>query len=119
MHLHLGLMFPAMAVPAFECTDVGPTCLKLHYHSHRPALGPIVVGVLKGLAEQYWGLGGEQLQVELLRGRDDCGSEDDDHDVFRVRYEPNWKTRLINQALARNAMAGLAQTTCLAEYARA
>ncbi|KAG2441006.1 hypothetical protein HXX76_003859 [Chlamydomonas incerta] len=42
-----------MAAPAFKCTDVGPTCLTLHYHSHRPALGPIVVGVLKGLAEHY------------------------------------------------------------------
>eukprot|EP00198_Chlamydomonas_reinhardtii_P011701 XP_001701038.1 guanylate cyclase [Chlamydomonas reinhardtii] len=83
LHLHLGMSFPAMAAPAFKCTDVGPTCLTLHYHSHRPALGPIVVGVLKGLAEQYWGLGGDQLQVELLRGRDD-GS--DDHEVFRVSY---------------------------------
>ncbi|KAG2450442.1 hypothetical protein HYH02_004944 [Chlamydomonas schloesseri] len=83
LHLHLGLMFPAMAAPAFKCTDVGPTCLKLHYHSHRPALGPIVVGLLKGLAEHYWGLGGGQLQVELLRGRDN-GSED--HEVFRVSY---------------------------------
>ena len=82
LHLHLSMSFPSMAAPAFKCTDVGPTCLTLHYHSHRPALGPIVVGVLKGLAEQYWGLGGEQLQVELLRGRDD-GS--DDHEVFRVR----------------------------------
>ncbi|KAG2441004.1 hypothetical protein HXX76_003857 [Chlamydomonas incerta] len=75
-----------MAAPAFKCTDVGPTCLTLHYHSHRPALGPIVVGVLKGLAEQYWGLVSGQLQVELLRGRGDGGSEDYDNDVFRVSY---------------------------------
>ncbi|KAG2441007.1 hypothetical protein HXX76_003860 [Chlamydomonas incerta] len=78
LHLHLSMSFPAMAAPAFKCTDVGPTCLTLHYHSHRPALGPIVVGVLKGLAEQYWGLGGGQLQVELLRGR---GDGSDDHEV--------------------------------------
>ncbi|EFJ47487.1 guanylyl and adenylyl cyclase family member, partial [Volvox carteri f. nagariensis] len=82
LHLHLTMSFPAMSAPAFKCTGVGPESLELHYHSNRPALGPIVVGVLRGLAERYWGLG-DRLGVKLLRGRDD-GSED--HEVFLVTY---------------------------------
>ncbi|GLC33173.1 hypothetical protein PLESTB_000362800 [Pleodorina starrii] len=83
LHLHLTLSFPAMSAPAFKCTAVGPESLELHYYSHRPALGPIVVGMLHGLAERYWGLGGGQLSVRLLRGRED-GS--DDHEVFLLTY---------------------------------
>lgn len=70
-----------MSAPAFKCTAVGPESLELHYYSNRPALGPIVVGVLRGLAERYWGMG-EQLIVRLLRGRED-GT--DDHEVFTLK----------------------------------
>ncbi|KXZ56253.1 hypothetical protein GPECTOR_1g220 [Gonium pectorale] len=72
-----------MSAPVFKCSDVGPESLELHYYSNRPALGPIVVGVLHGLSERYWGLGRGELGVSLLRSRDD-GS--DDHEVFRVTY---------------------------------
>ncbi|GFR47155.1 hypothetical protein Agub_g8846, partial [Astrephomene gubernaculifera] len=83
LHLHLTMSFPSMSAPAFKCTAVGPESLELHYYSNRPALGPIVVGVLQGLAERYWDVGGGRLGVQLLRGRDD-GSED--HEVFLVTY---------------------------------
>ncbi|GLI65462.1 hypothetical protein VaNZ11_008812 [Volvox africanus] len=82
LHLHLTMSFPAMSAPAFKCMAVGPESLELHYYSHRPALGPIVVGVLRGLANRYWDLG-DKLAVKLLRGRED-GT--DDHEVFLVTY---------------------------------
>lgn len=80
LHLHLSMGFPAMAPPGFKVGAVTPTSLELHYYSARPALGPIVVGVLKQLGKTYWGF---EVGVELLRGRDDCS---DDHEVFKVTY---------------------------------
>ena len=54
LHLHLSMGFPAMAPPGFKVGAVTPTWLELHYYSARPALGPIVVGVLKQLGKTYW-----------------------------------------------------------------
>jgi hypothetical protein len=68
-------------VPDYSCcctqlnSQVTPESLLLHYYSPRPGLWPIVVGVLKGLASNYFSL---QLQVELLHSRE---KGDSDHEV--------------------------------------
>ena len=36
-------------------SQITPDSLLLHYYSSRPGLWPIVVGVLKGLAKEYFG----------------------------------------------------------------
>jgi hypothetical protein len=54
--------------------QVTPESLRLHYYSSRPGLWPVVVGVLKGIAREYFQL---DLQVELAHSRDkgDCDHE--------------------------------------------
>jgi len=79
LHLHLTSTFPDMVAPAFRCENVTPESLELHYFSARPALWPIVVGVLKGLAKERWGF---PMDVEMLKGRD----SGHDHEVFMVRF---------------------------------
>lgn len=56
-----------------------PESLLLHYHSSRPGLWPIVVGVLRGMSKEYFGF---EVGVELVRSRDDGA----DHEVFRLTY---------------------------------
>jgi Haem-NO-binding len=58
---------------------VTPESLLLHYYSSRPGLWPIVKGVLSGMAVQFFGL--EGLNLELLHSRHagDC-----DHEVRPV-----------------------------------
>jgi hypothetical protein len=38
------------------CVQVTPESLMLHYFSNRPGLWPIVVGVLKGMSNDYFKL---------------------------------------------------------------
>ncbi|PNW71315.1 hypothetical protein CHLRE_16g649050v5 [Chlamydomonas reinhardtii] len=80
LHLHLTMGFPSMVAPAFRVEEVTGTSLLLHYHSVRPALWPIVVGVLKGASQKLFG---HDVELELVRSREagDC-----DHEVFRVTY---------------------------------
>lgn len=49
--------------------------LVLHYHSARPALWPIVVGVLKGVCQEFFGF---EVDVELTASRE-AGTSD--HEV--------------------------------------
>ncbi|KAG2499523.1 hypothetical protein HYH03_002469 [Edaphochlamys debaryana] len=80
LHLHLTMGFPAMVAPAFRVEQVTPISLLLHYHSIRPALWPIVTGVLKGSSQLLFGHG---VEMEVLASREagDC-----DHEIFRVTY---------------------------------
>ncbi|EFJ46683.1 guanylyl and adenylyl cyclase family member [Volvox carteri f. nagariensis] len=80
LHLHLTMGFPSMVAPAFRVEQVTSTCLLLHYHSIRPALWPIVSGVLKGASKFLFDHG---VELELVASRDagDC-----DHEIFRVTY---------------------------------
>ncbi|GIL96581.1 hypothetical protein Vretimale_2365 [Volvox reticuliferus] len=80
LHLHLTMGFPSMVAPAFRVEKVTSTSLLLHYHSIRPALWPIVSGVLKGASKFLFE---HEVDMELVASRDagDC-----DHEVFRVTY---------------------------------
>eukprot|EP00878_Enallax_costatus_P026891 GHUV01028902.1.p1 GENE.GHUV01028902.1~~GHUV01028902.1.p1 ORF type:complete len:767 (+),score=239.67 GHUV01028902.1:298-2598(+) len=80
LHLRLQYCWPSMIPPDFRCEQVTPESLLLHYYSVRPGLWPIVAGVLKGIAKDYFKL---DLRVQLLRSREkgDC-----DHEVFQLSY---------------------------------
>ncbi|GLI69453.1 hypothetical protein VaNZ11_014066 [Volvox africanus] len=80
LHLHLTMGFPSMVAPAFRVEKVTSTSLLLHYHSIRPALWPIVSGVLKGASKFLFQ---HEVEMELVASRDagDC-----DHEVFQVTY---------------------------------
>lgn len=56
-------LIPEPQLSVYMCTfhvQVTPESLQLHYFSNRPGLWPIVVGVLKGLSNDYFKL---DLQV--------------------------------------------------------
>ncbi|GLC52309.1 hypothetical protein PLESTB_000607500 [Pleodorina starrii] len=80
LHLHLTMGFPSMVAPAFRVEQVTSTSLLLHYHSIRPALWPIVSGVLKGISKVLFDFEVE-LQLVASREQGDC-----DHEIFRVSY---------------------------------
>ncbi len=53
MHGRIALTFPALTPPSFDCTDIGPSEVRLHYHSTRQGLSPMVIGLIRGLAEVF------------------------------------------------------------------
>lgn len=78
MHARVKLAFPDLKPPRFRVSDSDEHGLMLHYYSHRPGLAPLVVGLVKGLAERF----GDVVEVESLR----VETDGDEHDAFRVRY---------------------------------
>jgi len=79
LHLHLSMAMPAMNAPAFRVTDITPTSCSLHYYSTRPALWPIVKGVVETCAETMFH---HSATMTLTASRDD-GS---DHEVFLCTF---------------------------------
>jgi hypothetical protein len=53
LHTRIGIIFPALKPPEFECTDCLPSSLRLHYRSCRQGLVPFVVGLLEALAIHF------------------------------------------------------------------
>ncbi len=77
-HARVQLMFPHLAPPRFECSEVGESSLVLHYYSHRPGFSPFVIGAIRGLGEIY------QSGVECTHTKKK--NEGADHDEFLVRW---------------------------------
>ncbi|MEM9492755.1 MAG: heme NO-binding domain-containing protein, partial [Myxococcota bacterium] len=63
--------------PTFRYEKVAPDRHKLHYHSHRAGLAPMVIGLVKGLAKRF---GHASLQIVHATTRGD----DSDHDIFLI-----------------------------------
>lgn len=80
-HSRVAMIFPNLQPPRFECTDVGPDSLTLHYRTHRPGLARFVVGLMYGLGKMY----STPVSVRIVASRD----EGADHDVFDVRWVAN------------------------------
>ena len=78
LHTRVALIFPRLDPPSFWCTDVGERSLRLHYQSKRPGLGPMVVGLVKGLGALF----ATEVTVTPARSRDDGA----DHDEFLVTF---------------------------------
>ena len=62
MHARVSLSFPELEPPSFDVEDLGDGRLELHYHSDRPGLAPMVVGLLRGLARRFE----ERIEIEHL-----------------------------------------------------
>ncbi|KAJ9517261.1 hypothetical protein QJQ45_009127 [Haematococcus lacustris] len=105
LHLHLSNGQPAMDAPAFRVDNVTEVSCHLHYYSNRPALWPIVVGVLKGLSKQYLKY---DLTVELLQSRDDGH----DHEVFLVGYPRQTLSNRVNNCGDSQPEAAAAVSPC-------
>ncbi len=76
MHARLSLTFPALRPPSFRASDRTERSLRLHYFSERVGLGPMVVGLLRGLGKHF----GTNVDIRHERRKD----EGDDHDEFVV-----------------------------------
>lgn len=81
LHARVGLSFPKLKPPIFTCTDVKEDSLCLHYYSTRRGLGPMVIGLLKGLSDMF------KTEIEIIQtlNRDQGG----DHDEFLIKFNPN------------------------------
>jgi Haem-NO-binding len=81
LHGRVGVIFPKLQPPSFECTDVEDESLKLHYHSHRQGLAPMVVGLVKGLGKRF----DTEVEVTQTQSREDGA----DRDEFSIEYKQN------------------------------
>lgn len=78
MHARVGLLYPELQPPSFECTDVNDHGMLLHYRSHREGMAPLVVGLLQGLSKMF----AINLAIEHVQKRPVDGK----HDVFKLTY---------------------------------
>jgi len=79
MHGRVAMSFPQLRPPSFECTDIGPCSVRLHYYSTREGLAPMVLGLVRGLGEVF---GVEGLVIEHDVRREDGA----DHDELAIRW---------------------------------
>ena len=61
LHSHLSFTYLEMQAPSFQCeiTDDG---LQLHYYSHRYSLHPVVTGIVKAVAKDFF-----SLEIEMTK----------------------------------------------------
>ncbi|BAZ14028.1 heme NO binding domain-containing protein [Calothrix sp. NIES-4071] len=81
LHARVGINFPKLVPPSFECHEVKQNQLELHYHSSRSGLAPMVTGLVKGLGQKF----DTEVKVTQTQSREQ-GSE---HDAFLIEYKPN------------------------------
>ncbi|MEA5568264.1 heme NO-binding domain-containing protein [Anabaena sp. UHCC 0399] len=81
LHARVGVSFPKLQPPSFECSDMEETTLNLHYRSDREGLAPMILGLVKGLGTRF----DTEVDITQTQSRDD-GAE---HDEFLVKYKPN------------------------------
>jgi Haem-NO-binding len=81
LHARVGVTFPKLQPPSFDCTKQDDESLTLEYHTHREGLTPMVFGLVKGLGSRF------DTEVEIMQTQ----SKDDgaDHDEFLIKYKPN------------------------------
>ena len=79
LHSRVGIQFPALAPPSFECDEVDENTLEVHYSSAREGLAPMVIGLIEGLGNKF------STDVEITQiGRKDNGAK---QDIFQVKYK--------------------------------
>jgi hypothetical protein len=81
LHTRVGVIFPQLKPPSFDCSDMEEESLNLHYHSHREGLAPMVIGLVKGLGAKF------DTEVEVTQTVD--REQGADHDEFLIKYKPN------------------------------
>lgn len=77
MHARVALLYPALKPPSFRVTALDAERFSLHYYSNRSALGPMVHGLIEGLAERF----GIAIDVRHRYTKD----QSHDHDCFDIR----------------------------------
>jgi hypothetical protein len=78
MHTRVALTFPDLEPPSFRVTEQTPSSVRLHYYSKRAGLGPVVIGMIKGL--------GKRLNTPVTVKREKSRNEGHDHDEFLITF---------------------------------
>ena len=78
LHARVGLLYPELRPPSFECSHLTEEGMVLHYRSVREGMAPLVVGLLQGLSKMF----AQELTIEHLQKR----STDGAHDIFKLTY---------------------------------
>ncbi|MFN8495809.1 MAG: heme NO-binding domain-containing protein [Caldilineaceae bacterium] len=78
LHTRVGLLYPHLQPPSFQCTEVTEHGMLLHYHSHRAGMASLVVGLLQGLGKMF----AVKIKIEHIAKR----GEDAEHDIFKLTY---------------------------------
>jgi Haem-NO-binding len=81
MHARVGVSFPKLKPPSFECNETEENTLSLEYRSEREGLAPMVVGLVKGLGTRF----DTAVDVAQTKSRE-AGA---DCDEFSIKYKPN------------------------------
>jgi hypothetical protein len=81
LHTRVGVIFPQLKPPSFDCSEMEEESLNLHYHSHREGLAPMVIGLVKGLGAKF----DTEVEVTQTVNREQGA----DHDEFLIKYKPN------------------------------
>lgn len=79
LHSRIGVQFPDLQPPEFDCEQSDDTTLDLHYQSPRQGLAPMVIGLVEGLGNRFQ----QPVQVTQIEDRQQ-GAE---QDTFRIKYE--------------------------------
>lgn len=79
LHARVGLIFPQLKPPSFQCTHMQTDSLQLHYHSTQEGLAPMVSGLLKGL--------GAKFETEVDVTQTSSREQGNAHDEFSVKYK--------------------------------
>ncbi len=79
LHARVGLSFPQLQPPSFDCQRTEPRSMHLHYHSHRQGLAPMVIGLIHGLGKRFK----TNVKVSQAQSREQGAS----HDVFAIEYD--------------------------------
>lgn len=79
LHARVGVIFPKLTPPSFDCSDLEDNTLNLHYHSQREGLAPMVTGLIKGLGTRF----NTEVEVTQTQSREEGAT----HDEFSIRYQ--------------------------------
>jgi hypothetical protein len=76
IHASVANSMPGVRMPSFDLEEQSEAQFRLHYHSERAGLAPMVVGILRGLGKLF----GQPLSVSTIESKERGAS----HDVFEV-----------------------------------
>lgn len=79
LHARVGLSFPKLKPPEFECSYHTEETIDLHYRSTREGLAPMVIGLVRGLGKRF----NTDIDITHTQSR----SEGADHDTFSIKYQ--------------------------------
>lgn len=79
LHARVGISFPQLKPPSFNCTHIQEDSLHLHYHSTRQGLAPMVIGLIEGLGKRF------NTEVEITQ--ESSRDQGADGDEFSIKFK--------------------------------